>query len=224
MDFLYVVLTSLLSVATLFAITKVMGHKQLSQLSFFDYISGITIGSVGAELATELEKPWKPLTALVIYGIVSVTLSLVCTKIPGTRKYINGTPTIILDNGKLYRKNIKKAKIDLSEFLVMCREMGYFDLNEIQTAVLETNGKLSVLPKSEKRPATPEDLSLCPKAAHIQTEVIMDGRVLEENLGRMGLNTVWLNKELNRRGYKSASEIFLGVCDSENTLTLFALN
>lgn len=224
MDFLYVVLTSLLSVVALFAITKLMGHKQLSQMSFFDYISGITIGSVGAELATELEKPWKPLTALVIYGVVSVALSLALSKVPGSRKYINGTPTILMDNGKLYRKNIKKAKIDLSEFLVMCRELGYFDLNEIQTAVFETNGKLSVLPKSENRPATPKDLGIAPKPSHIQTEVIMEGRVLEENLERMGLNTVWLNKELNRQGYKGASEIFLGVCESDNTLTLFALN
>ena len=223
MDFLYVILTSLLSVAALFAITKIMGHKQLSQLNFFDYISGITIGSVAAELATELEKPWKPLTALVIYGIVSVSLSLIMRKMPRARKYINGTPTILLDNGKLYRNNMKKAKVDLSEFLVMCREQGYFDLNEIQTAVFETNGKISILPKSEKRPATPYDMNLSPKAAHINTEVITDGRILEGNLMRMGLNAVWLEKQLKQQGYHNAKEIFLGICDNENNLTLFPL-
>lgn len=223
MDFLYVIFTSLLSVAALFAITKIMGHKQLSQLSFFDYISGITIGSVAAELATELEKPWKPLTALVIYGIVSVSLSLIMRKTPRTRKFINGAPSILLDNGKLYRKNMKKAKIDLSEFLVMCREQGYFDLNEIQTAVFETNGKISVLPRSEKRPATPCDMNLSPKAAHINTEVIMDGRILEGNLTRMGLNSVWLEKQLKQQGYHNAKEIFLGICDNENNLTLFPI-
>ena len=181
MEIIKVILTSLLSVAALFAIAKIMGHKQLAQLDFFDYISGITIGSIAAELATELEAPIKPLIALVIYGIVSVCLSLITHKLPRMRKYINGSPAILMNNGKLYRENMKKAKLDLSEFMVMCREQGYFDLNDIQTAILEHNGKLSVLPVSTKRPATPEDMNMQPKPAHINTEVIMDGRILEDN-------------------------------------------
>ena len=103
MEILKVVLTSLLSVAALFAIAKIMGHKQMSQLDFFDYITGITIGSIAAELATELEKPWKPLVAMMIYGAVAVTLSILMSKCPKTRKYINGTPTVIMNNGKFYR-------------------------------------------------------------------------------------------------------------------------
>ena len=102
MEILGVVLTSLLSVVALFVITKIMGHKQVAQLDFFDYVSGITIGSIGAELATELDEPHKPLIALIIYGIASVILSLLTHKLPRTRKYINGTPTILMDNGRLY--------------------------------------------------------------------------------------------------------------------------
>ena len=126
MDIIKVILTSLLSVAALFIITKIMGHKQVAQLDFFDYVSGITIGSIGAELATNLEEPWKPLIALGIYGGVSVILSLLTHKFPKTRKYINGTPTILMNEGKIYRKNLKKAKLDLSEFMLLCREQGYF--------------------------------------------------------------------------------------------------
>ena len=111
MDIIKVILTSLLSVAALFIITKIMGHKQVAQLDFFDYVSGITIGSIGAELATNLEEPWKPLIALGIYGGVSVILSLLTHKFPKTRKYINGTPTILMNEGKIYRKNLKKAKL-----------------------------------------------------------------------------------------------------------------
>ncbi|MDY3784821.1 MAG: DUF421 domain-containing protein, partial [Eubacteriales bacterium] len=140
MDIIKVILTSLLSVAALFIITKIMGHKQVAQLDFFDYVSGITIGSIGAELATNLEEPWKPLIALGIYGGVSVILSLLTHKFPKTRKYINGTPTILMNEGKIYRKNLKKAKLDLSEFMLLCREQGYFDLDEIQTAIFEHNG------------------------------------------------------------------------------------
>ena len=221
MEFIKLIGTSFLSVITLFIIAKVMGHKQLAQLDFFDYICGITIGSVAAELATELEAPWKPFTALVIYGLVSVILSLITHKLPQSRKFINGSPCILLDNGKLYRKNMKKSKIDLSEFMVMCREQGYFDLKDIQTAVLESNGQLSILPKSLKRPATPEDLKLEPEPAHINTEIIMDGRIMGENLKRIGVEEIWLQKELKKQGYKSAKEIYLCVCDEILNTTFF---
>lgn len=223
MDILKVVLTALLSVAALFIITKMMGHKQVAQLDFFDYVSGITIGSIGAELATELEEPEKPLIALAIYGLASLVLNGIAHKMPKTRKYINGTPTILMDKGKLYRKNLKKAKLDLSEFLLLCREQGYFDLDEIQTAVFEHNGKLSLLPKAVKRPATPEDLKITVNETSIGVEVIMDGRVMGENLSRIGRDGHWLTKQLKGQGYQDAKGIFLGIYRSEqDKLTLYS--
>ncbi|MBQ8334222.1 MAG: DUF421 domain-containing protein [Clostridia bacterium] len=222
MEFLKITLTALLSAGALFVITKCMGHKQVAQLDFFDYISGITIGSIAAELATDLESPWKSLTALVIYGIVSVVLGLLTAKFPRSRKFINGTPTILMDNGKIIRGNLKKAKLDLSEFLLLCREQGYFDLEEIQTAVFEHNGKLSVLPKAEKRPATPYDLNLMVSPAHIGTEVIMDGRIMGENLARAGRDEKWLEKQMKSQGYRNAGEIFLGIYrQDEDALVLY---
>lgn len=221
MEVFKIILTSLLSVVSLFIAAKIIGHKQISQLDFFDYITGITIGSIAAELATELESPWKPLIAMVVYGAIAVTLSLITNKFPRTRKYINGSPTIIMNNGKIYRENMKKAKLDLSEFMVMCRQAGYFNLNDIQTAIFEHNGKLTVLPVSEKRPVNPEDIHLKPKSEYIFTEVIMDGRILDENLKRRGLNPTWLQKQLENQGYRNVKEIFLGVCDRENNLSLF---
>ena len=222
MELTKVILTSLLSAAMLFLIAKILGHKQVAQLDFFDYITGITIGSIAAELATELEKPLKPLTAMVVYGIIAYLLSVISSKLPRTRKYINGTPTIIMNNGKLYRANMKKAKLELSEFMMMCRQLGYFDLNEIQTAVFEYNGRLSVLPVSDKRPIQPADMHLSPAPASICAEVIMDGRILGENLRRMGLDDKWLSKQLADQGFKTAGDIFLGVCDRNHQLTLFA--
>lgn len=221
MEIIKVTLTSLLSAVSLFIIAKFIGHKQLSQLDFFDYITGITIGSIAAELATDLEKPWKPLIALVIYGAISVLLSMVTHKFPRTRKYINGTPSIIMNNGKLYRDNMKKANIDLTEFMLLCRQEGYFDLNDIQTAVFEQNGKLTILPASQNRPLTPEDIGLSPKPEYISTEIIMDGRIMGENLKRMGLDETWLRKQLETNGYHSAKEVFLGLCDNDNNLLLF---
>ena len=222
MDVFKVVLTALLSVAALFIITKIMGHKQVSQLDFFDYVCGITIGSIGAEMATELEEPYKPLIALCVYGLVSLLLNLLAHKLPKTRKYINGTPTILMNEGKIYRQNLKKSKIDLSEFMLLCREQGYFDLDEIQLAVFEHNGKLSILPKAAKRPATPTDLKITTKATHIGIEIIMDGRVMGENLSRLGRNEAWLDIQLKSQGYKSAKEILLAVyTPEEDKLTVY---
>ncbi len=211
MEIIRGILTALLSVAALFVITKIMGHKQVAQLDFFDYVSGITIGSIGAELATELESPERPLIALGIYGAASVLLNLLAHKLPRTRKYINGTPTILFTDGKLYRENLKKAKLDLSEFMLLCREQGYFDLEEIATAIFEHNGKLSILPKAANRPATPGDLGIPAKATHIGVEVILDGRVMGENLRRVGRDGSWLEKQIRAEGYKDAREILLGI-------------
>ena len=175
-----IVLASLLSYAALFLSAKLIGRKQVSQLDFLDYITGITIGSIGAELATDLENMWKPLVAIAVYALITWLLSLMNLRFSQMRKYSNGTPTIVMDNGKLYRGNMKKAKLELSEFMVMCRQQGYFDLAAIQTAVFEYNGKLSILPVSGRRPVTPEDMNLATEQENIFTEVIMDGHILEK--------------------------------------------
>ncbi len=213
MDFAVLCLTAFGSVAALFLIAKFIGHKQIAQFDFFDYITGITIGSIAAEMATELEKPWKPLTAMAIYGVITLLMSIISKNFPKSRKFLNGTPTILMDNGKLYYENMKKSKLDLSEFMVMCRQQGYFDIRDIQTAVFEYNGKLTVLPVSNKRPATPEDMSLAPEQQFLFTELIMDGNILNENLKRMGLDRVWLDKKLKENSISSPEEIFLALCD-----------
>lgn len=224
MEVLKVIIASLFSAAALFLIAKIIGHKQVAQLEFFDYITGITIGSIAAELATTLDEPWwKPTISMFVFGAVTVGLSLLTRVMQRTRKYINGTPTIILNNGKLYRENMKKAKLELSEFLLLCRQAGYFDLNDIQTAIFEYNGKLSILPVSTKRPLNPEDMKLKPQPQHIGTEIIMDGRIMNENLKRKGLNDEWLKKEMEKQGYKHTKEIFLGICYDNNELTLFPM-
>lgn len=224
MEITKVTLTALLSAFTLFIIAKVLGHKQMSALDFFDYITGITIGSIAAELATEIEKPLKPLIAMLVYGIVTVFLTFITSKLPKARKFINGTPTIIMNNGKIYRKNMRKAKLDLSEFMVMCRKEGYFDLNDIQTAIFEYNGQLTVLPKSCKRPLNASDINIEPEEDLIFTELIMEGRILHENLKRKGLDIIWLQREIEAHGYKKPKEIFLCLCDEKNTLSVFDNN
>ena len=127
-------LTALLSILVLFLLAKLMGTKQVSQMTMFDYVVGITIGSVAAELATELEEPAKPLTALIIYGIMAVLISILTNKSIKARAVVTGKPLVLLENGVIYRKNLKKARLDLNEFLTYCRIGGWFDLNQLQSA------------------------------------------------------------------------------------------
>ncbi len=222
MNILNFCLVTLASFGVLFLVAKLIGHKQISQLVFFDYITGITIGSIAAEMATELEQPWKPLIAMVIYGGITLLLSVVSNKFPSARKYLNGTPTILMDHGKLYYENLKKAKLDLSEFMVMCRQQGYFDLTSIQTAVFEYNGKLAILPVSSQRPVTPNDLDFAPEQELLFTELIMDGRVLEGNLKRMGLDMAWLNKKLKEYHVQSPQDVLLAICDRNKKFVLYS--
>lgn len=106
-------------------------------MDFFDYITGIPIGSIAAEMTTELEKPWKLFIAILIHVGISLILRVVTNKLPRTHRYLYGSPTILMDQGKLYRENLKKSKLDLNEFIVMCRQQEHFDLTSIQAAIFE---------------------------------------------------------------------------------------
>lgn len=224
MEILQVLITSAVSLAILFLLTKLMGNKQVSQLSMFDYIIGISIGSIAAEMATELENPENPLAAMIVYGVIAFLVSVISQRSVKVRKVMSGRPLVIMDNGIIYRENLKKARIDLSDFLTQCRTSGYFDLNQIQTAVMEYNGAISFLPVSKYRPATPSDMDLQPEQEYLQITVIMDGHINKSNLKLSGNNEVWLTKQLHLQGYNNPSDVLLALCDNNNKLTVFPMD
>ncbi len=159
MLYLKVVLTTILSVVLLFAITRLIGYRQLSELSLFDYINGITIGSIAAELATcEQGETLQISIAMVIYGIFSILVAFLTDKSTKLRKLFVGNPTLLMKNGRLYYEGFRKSRLDVNEFLMKCRNNGYFDITQIDTAILEPNGRVSFLPVSQNRPVTPKDM------------------------------------------------------------------
>ncbi|MGN0576245.1 MAG: DUF421 domain-containing protein, partial [Ruminococcus sp.] len=163
MEFLKIIITSIGSVAALFFMTKLIGNKQMNQLNLFDYINGITIGSIGAELAITTEKDfWKPLTSLIIYAFATFFINLIASKSIKLRRFLEGKSIILMENSKLFPENFKKSKIDLNEFLTLCRVAGYFDISQIDTAVIEPNGRISFLPVEKNRPLTPQDVDISP--------------------------------------------------------------
>lgn len=143
---------SLGSIIILFILTKIMGNREMSQLSMFDYVVSITIGSIAAEMSTSLENNFmEPVIAMVTYGLVATAISYYTCKSIKIRRIVSGRAKILYDNGKIYRKNLIKSKLDLNEFLMQCRINGYFNLADIQTAILEPNGRISFLPVSREK-------------------------------------------------------------------------
>ena len=225
MDFLKVILTSLGSVVAIFLLTKLMGKRQISQMSMFDYINGITIGSIAAEMATALEDDfWSPLIAMVIYAGAAIFISYVSCKSIKLRKFFSGKPIVLVKDGKIFDENLKKAKIDINEFMTECRNSGYFDTSTIDTAILETNGKISFLPVSGQRPLTPDDVKIKVPEDKLVVNIIVDGILLPKNLKVTGNDDTWLKRELKKQGISKIEEVFLATCDNKNKLRVFKKN
>lgn len=216
-------LATLGSIAVLFLLTRLMGSRQVSQMTMFDYAIGITFGSIAAELATELEAPLRPLTALVVYGLVAVGIAALTNRSLKARRLVTGKPLVLLEDGVIYRENLKRARLDLSEFLTYCRIGGWFDLNQLQAAVLEHNGVVSFLPKETDRPATPADLNLDPKQAQLQIPFVMDGVLLPDNIRQAGKQESWVHRSLLRQGYQDAGDVLLALWDGGEKLTVFPM-
>ena len=211
------------SILVLFLLAKLMGNKQVSQMNLFDYIVGITIGSIAGEMAFSEEVPVRHLVALVVYGVTAAAISVWTNKSLRARSIISGKPLVLLEDGVIYRENLKKARLDLDEFLTYCRIGGWFDLNAIQSAVLEHNGVVSFLPKEKDRPATPADLGLSPRQAWVQVPFVMDGKLLRENVERSGKTEPWVRRKLEALGYQDEGKVFLALWDGEEKLTVFPM-
>lgn len=222
MDLLNVALASVGSIIVLFLLTKLIGNRQMSELNMFDYINGITIGSIAAEMATSLESDFlKPLLAMTIYAVITVLISLIANKSIKLRRILNGKSLMLFSDGKLYIKNFKKARLDINEFLTQLRVNGYFNLDDIQAVFLEENGKLSVLPKSVARPVIPRDLAIFPQDEKPLVTVILDGKVLNGNLKHTGNDITWLTKQLKSQGISKIKDVTLATCDNNNNLSAF---
>ena len=216
-----VALTTILSLITLFLLAKLIGNRQMSQLSMFDYINGITIGSIASELATDLENWYKTLTALVLYGVITYLIACLTDKSVKLRRFVEGHSIVIYEGGILYEKNLTRSHMDVDEFLTLCRCQGYFDLQDIQSAILEPNGKISILPKATNRPTTPEDFGMNPTQDFPLASVVIDGKILYRNLKATGNNEKWLLKQLHDKGASDLRQIMLATCTVDNQVEVY---
>ncbi len=222
MQVLYIIVLSIASIVELFILCKLMGYRQLSQLSMFDYVNGITIGNIAAEMATSLDDSFvEPMTAMIVYALAALLLSWWSSKSIRARRIISGRPTVLLNNGQLFEKNFRKAKIDLNEFLAQCRINGYFDIFQLESAILEENGHISFLPKSGNRPLTPSDMQLTPDRDTLVANIIIDGHIMPKNLKASGKDEKWLNNQLQIYGISDIKDVFLATCDLNQQFTAY---
>lgn len=222
MFLLKALLAALGSAIIMFAIAKLLGNKQISELNMFDYINGITIGSIAAEMSvsTSMREVSIAIVAMLVYGLVGLGLSILTMKSISCRRFFSGKALILIERGKLYEKNLKKAKIDIDDLLTKARINGYFDISQIAYAILENNGEISFLPISQNAPPTANDLNVQVQKESICINIVIDGKILEKNLKLSGNDKQWLSKSMSEQGY-ALHEVFLATVDINNSLVIF---
>lgn len=208
---------SVVSLILLFLITKLMGKKQVSELSLFDYVIGISIGNYTAEMVMNFDYQYiNGIIAILTFGIISYLVSILTMKNMSLRRFLIGVPTIIIDEGKISLEALKKAKLDINDFLEQCRGEGYFDVSEISSAILEVNGKISILPKRDYQIPTLKDLKIKANKEYLSVNVIIDGNLMENNLKNSNKNKAWLDKELEKQGYNGYENILLATITNDS--------
>lgn len=218
-----VVVRSLLSIVVLFLITELMGKKQLGQLNMFDYIIGITIGSLAASLSIDDSiNYWDGILSIAIYGGCAFLISYLTTKSIILRRFFTSRPSVIMNDGKIHYNNLKKSRLDINDLLQLARENGYFDLSQIKYCILEPSGKVSFLPKAKYIPTTPNDMKLKVSENGLCSNLVIDGNLMEENIKNIGKDCSWVKTRLEKIGYTDINELLLVICDNKEQLTVYA--
>lgn len=193
-EILKLLIFSLIAVVYLFIISKIMGKKQIAQLEFIDYVMGISIGSISAEMAVDVgETPfYYYLIGMTVFLLFDILVSFLGRKGPILKHFFKGRPQMIIYNGNIEYKALKKSKLDVNDVISMCREKGYFNINDIAFAVFETSGKLSVMPKDYCRQVSINDLKLEINQSKLPNYLIIDGRISYSTLNELKKDVNWL--------------------------------
>ncbi|HHX94731.1 MAG TPA: DUF421 domain-containing protein [Clostridia bacterium] len=215
-----VIIQTLLAFFAILIYARILGKQQIGQLTFFEYINGITFGSIAAVLATDIgpRSTLYNMLGLSLFALLTFLGSYVSMKSRALRKVIAGEPTVVIHNGKILEDNIHKLQYNIDELLVQLREKGVFDIGDVEFAILEPTGALSVQVKSQAKPVTREDLNIPSEYEGVSVELVMDGEVIHQNLRQIGLDEKWLLDQLKQRGVTSLNEVPLAVIASNGEL------
>jgi len=217
--FLEILLRGLGAFVMVLVITRIVGKTQVGQLTVSDFINAIVIGSIAAAMVTDLkENVWYYAFGLGLFGLLTIGAEYLALKSRPARKLIEGEPTIVIHNGKILEDNMKKLIYHVDDLMMQLREKNVFNIADVEFAIAEPNGALSVLLKSPKRPLTPQDLQIPTKYEGVPSELIVDGVVIQQNLKQNNLTEEWLYRELEKQGIKSVKEVAYASLDTEGRL------
>jgi uncharacterized membrane protein YcaP (DUF421 family) len=217
--FLDITLRAVLTYLVLLLFSRLMGKREISQMTFFDYVSGITIGSIGAQLSTDRNSTWlELLPAIIVFSLFQIVSSIISKNSTWFRKIVISSPAILVEKGQILEKNMAKERITLNELLGKLREKNAYNLADVETAILEVDGQLSVQFKANKRPATPFDLNLQPPSQGLPRLLIEDGNLLSESLKDVKLTKSWLFTKLGEQDVHDISKVMLAQVDTLGNL------
>ncbi|MFD2215438.1 DUF421 domain-containing protein [Metabacillus endolithicus] len=213
-----VIIRSVLIILGLFFITKLLGKKQLSALSFFEYIAGITVGDIAGTITMDVElNIVNGLISILIWSLFPIVISILSLKSKKFRDIVEGKATTFIQDGKILEKNMKREKYSTDDLLEQLRKKDIFQVSDVEFAVLETCGQLSVLLKKEKQPTKWEDFFGKGPEVKKPLTVIMDGKILKETIYSAGYSIDWLKSKVESKN-RQVDEIFLGQIDSDGRL------
>ena len=219
---LNIAIRTIIIAVIIFLLTKLLGKKQISQLSFFDYIVGITIGSTVADIALDIEKNFMGgVVSLLIFVMIDYFISMVTIKNIKARRFLIGVPTVLVEKGKIIESGLKKCKLDVNELLAEARVEGYFDLDEIDYALMEINGAISFLPKEKEKPVSKKDMKIKLDKSGLTVNAIIDGEYMPNNMKAVGKDKDWLDHELKVQGYEDYDDILLATIDTNYKVNIY---
>ena len=220
-----VTIRSIISLTVLFIVTKMLGKKQVSQLSLFDYVIGISIGNFAAEMTMNMETQLiNGITSMIVFGIIAYTVSILTMKSIILRRFFMGPPTILIQDGKILEQNLKHVKFDINDLLEECRSNGYFDIQEINYALMESKGTVSIMPKEEYKIPTKKDMNIKTQKKGLVANIIIDKKIMKQNLKNMNKDEAWLKQKLKEKGYKTTENILLATLDINEKITIYEKN
>ncbi|MFW6270069.1 MAG: DUF421 domain-containing protein [Bacillota bacterium] len=207
-EFLEIIIQTIFAFSAIFIFSRIIGKKQISELSFHDYVNGITFGSIAATMATDLSQhTWQYFAALFLFALMNFILQYVSMKSRWGQKIIEGEPVVIIHEGKILEDNLKKTRFNLDNLSTELRKQGIFDIKNVHYAILETDGALSILPNASKKALTPEDLNLQGQEEAIMTELIREGQIIKPNLKQHGLTEEWVYDKLREHNIENIEEV-----------------
>ena len=219
-----VIIKGFVSLIFLFFVIKILGKKQISQLNIFDYVIGISLGNIAAEMTINSDITIiNAFVAMAIYGLVSLFVSFITTKSIIARRFISGVPVVLIEHGKISREQLKKVKLDVNDLMQDAREDGIFDITEVDYAIMEVSGKVTFLLKSDFDTATRKDLKIHVDDKGLVANLIMDGNIMENNLKAIGKDKKWLLNKVNERKM-NVEDIFLLTCNNKEEIMIYDKN